>query len=242
VHRLTFASVSEAGRRERNEDKLRVSRDGVRWVAVLADGAGGHRDGALASRRAVDCIEHVLRDADSFDAATLTHALLVAHANVQADAPSADRMLTTAVVLWIDEREGLALWSHVGDSRLYRVRGGQVDLMTRDDSVVQRMVDAGLLTPAQARVHPQRHHLMSALGIDDEVEPHTLPEAHVLQPGDAYLLCSDGWWGPVGAAGIAASRVGCDSATTWLDTMQRDIDAREEADQDNFSAIAVWVG
>ncbi len=242
---IAAASRSEVGQRKTNEDKVRVCRDGARWVAVLADGAGGHRGGAEASRRAVDALEAALCDEDAeFSPAALTAAVLAAHDDVQAAQDAShglSRMHSTVVVLWIDLDRQSALWSHVGDSRLYRVRQGVVTALTSDDSVVQRMVDAGLITAAQAESHPQKNQLIAALGIEEGVEPHTVAAPHGLLEGDAFLLCSDGWWGAVDEGSITAALARSTSPDDWLATMQLLIEAVAAPRQDNFSAIAVWV-
>jgi PPM family protein phosphatase len=242
---IAAASRSEVGQRKSNEDKVRVCREGSRWVAVLADGAGGHRGGAEASRRAVDALEAALCDGDAeFSPAALTAAVLAAHDDVQAAQEAShglSRMHSTVVVLWIDLDRQSALWSHVGDSRLYRVRRGVVTALTSDDSVVQRMVDAGLITAAQAESHPQKNQLIAALGIEDGIEPHTIAAPAALLEGDAFLLCSDGWWDTFDLAGLAASLVRSSGPEEWLALMQQAIEARALPRQDNFSAIAVWV-
>jgi len=242
---IAAASRSELGQRKSNEDKVRICREGARWVAVLADGAGGHRGGAEASRRAVAALEAALCDeAAEFDAAVLTAAVLAAHQDVQSaqdEAHGVARMHSTVVVLWIDVERESALWSHVGDSRLYRVRNGAAAALTSDDSIVQRMVDAGLITTEQAESHPQKNQLISALGIEEGVEPHTVAAPERVRDGDSFLLCSDGWWDAFGEAEIAASLARAASPDDWLASMQRDIEARAVPRQDNFSAVAVWV-
>jgi serine/threonine protein phosphatase PrpC len=146
-------------------------------------------------------------------------------------------MHSTVVVLWIDLRRANALWSHVGDSRLYRVRDGVAVLLTSDDSVVQRMVDAGLMSAEQAGTHPQKNQLLAALGVEDDVEPHTASAA--LRDGDAFLLCSDGWWDALDAAAIADDLARSDGPHDWLEAMHERIRARAAPRQDNFSAIAL---
>ena len=84
--------------------------------------------------------------------------------------------------------------------------------------------------------------LVAALGIDDEVEPHTVAQAVPLEPGDAFLLCSDGWWGALDEAVILRSLSDADTPEEWLDGMQQRIEAQAAPRQDNFSAIAAWVG
>jgi PPM family protein phosphatase len=243
---ITMATRSEVGRRKGNEDDLRCGGHDMLWYAVLADGAGGHEHGAEASRRAVTHIEDSLADGPPpFTPEHLTRSVRAAHAELQGRQPGTQglqRMHTTVVVLWLDARTERALWSHVGDSRLYRLRHGQVDVVTRDDSVVQRMVDGGLLRQDEARTHPQKNQLIAALGVDDAVDPHTVPQPVALDDGDAFLLCSDGWWEPLSDSDIAQASADADTVQDWLDAMQRQIENRASPQQDNFSAIAVWVG
>jgi len=244
VLEIATATCSERGQRDSNEDLVRVARLGSRCLAILADGAGGHEGGAEASRRAVQGVEAALAGAGiEFGAPALTRAVRAAHAQVQhaqRHAEALGRMHSTVVTLWIDAQRAAVLWSHVGDSRLYRARHGIVELLTADDSVVQRMVDAGLLTPQQAEVHPQKNQLIAALGVEDELHPHTLERPAALEEGDAFLLCSDGWWGALDDADVAQALEEADTPADWLGRMRRRIEARDRPKQDNFSAIAVW--
>jgi len=243
---ITIATCSERGQRDSNEDDLRTGHSGSAWYAVLADGAGGHEHGAEASRRVVSYLEEALQSAGpDFTPEHLTQAVQSAHAELQREQENAQgqrRMHSTVVALWIDAMTDRALWSHVGDSRLYRLRYGEVDLVTSDDSVVQRMVEGGLLTPQQAREHPMKNQLIAALGMQDGVEPNTVTQAIELEDGDVFLLCSDGWWGDLDDADIAQSLIHASSPQEWLDAMRYRVEACAAPSQDNFSAIAVWVG
>lgn len=242
---IAAAIRSERGQRAGNEDQACVCRRSPQWLGVLADGAGGHQGGEEASRRAVDHLSRALyQEPAPFDAASLTRAVVAAHHHVRAGqdgGSNLDRMHTTVVVLWIDAASGSCLWTHVGDSRLYLVRRGVLRQLTADDSVVQRMVEAGVLTPQEALVHPYRNQLLAALGIAGEVEPHTANAAVDLQAGDAFLLCTDGWWGSLEESEVLAGLAGADTPEEWLAAMQRRIEARAQPGQDNFSAIAAWV-
>jgi len=244
---ISCATCSDAGARERNEDDLRCGRVGDVWYAVVADGAGGHSRGAEASRRAVLQLESRLQDPDAVDTpAGLTGAVRAAHAEVldgqPAEAPHAQRMMTTVVALRLDAARGEALWSHVGDSRLYRFRQGRVDFVTRDDSVAQRMFDAGLLSSEQLRGHPYRNQLVAALGMPDTLEPHTPASADAVHEGDAYLLCTDGWWATLDDRDLPETLNNADDPKHWLHLMRERILGRGLPRQDNFSAIALWVG
>lgn len=244
--RIQIASCSESGARSHNEDDLRhgVARNGT--FAVLADGAGGHSRGAEAAQRAVQRIAGMLcDDAMAYSPANLTQTVYLAHAELQnhqdSNLPEA-RMHCTVVVLWIDAAATHALWTHVGDSRLYRIRHGRTDVVTIDDSVVQRLLQAGVISAEQLHTHPQKNQLISALGIEGEVEPHTVVRPVELMEGDAFLLCSDGWWDHFDAQALASTLARALTPRDWLDAMSAHIRAQRKPRQDNFSAIAVWAG
>ena len=242
---ISIAACSECGQRAGNEDALRVGGAGSTQYAVLSDGAGGHERGAEASRRVVEHIEAALGLTQSaFAGEFLTQALLSAHVALQRHQMGAQgrrRMHATVVALWIDTRHDRCVWSHVGDSRLYRLRYGAVDLVTADDSVVQRMLEGGILTLQQALDHPMKNRLLAAVGMQDGLEPHTLVQPVPLDDGDAFLLCTDGWWGALTDAQIVATLTDADTPQGWLDAMCELILAQAAPRQDNFSAIAVWV-
>ena len=246
--RITLASRSAPGARPYNEDDLEYGTLGGGWFAVLADGAGGHTDGAIASDLVVCSAVQALAQragAGSLAPADLGEVLLLAHDALcqrQIGLQGQQRMLSTLVLLWIDTQPLHAFWAHVGDSRLYLLRQGRVEAVTCDDSVVQRLVEAGLLDAEQAREHPQRHQLIAALGDDEPVEPHICPAAVALREGDAFLLCSDGWYDAMAPGDIEATLARAHSAEAWLVAMDARVRERQVPNQDNFSAIAVWVG
>lgn len=242
--KIRVAASSEQGRRANNEDAVLARENGPGWYAVLADGAGGHSHGAEAARRAVHRMQQQLGDATlPWRPELLTDAVLAAHDDVRdgIDPDGRDRMHTTLVALCVDAQRRFALWTHVGDSRLYRLRDGRIDTITRDDSVVQRLIDAGLITPEQAEEHPHKNHLVAALGIEDDLEPHT-SAVEPLRDGDVFLLCSDGWWGSAGDVAIPDTLRFAADPDEWLSAMQLVIESRGLPNQDNFSAIALWVG
>ena len=244
--RLRIASCTEPGARDGNEDDLRHGSSALGHYAVLADGAGGHARGEEASHLAVECIERGLCERTAqFSPEWLTAVVRQAHALLHQQHSGARpeaSMHTTVVVLWIDADVEKALWTHVGDSRLYRCRHGRGELLTQDDSVVQRMVLAGLISAEQSRKHPQKNHLVAALGIEGEIAPHTVARAVHLLDGDAYLLCSDGWWDHFEPDDLVEALSRARSPEDWLQDMRAQVQAHAQPQQDNFSAIAVWVG
>ena len=236
------------GAREHNEDCVGVDHIGGHWCMVMSDGAGGHRDGALASRLVVDRILAGFRSRPPIDGPDLGELMLDAHDGVIAAQRArgvtdrAGAMHATAVVLLVDAAKRSALWGHVGDSRLYLLREGSASALTRDDSVLQWMVDAGFWQPGQLQAHPQRNQLMAALGADEGIEPHVSEHPFELHEGDAFLLCSDGWWSSVTDREIERHHIPAATPDDWLDTMVGCVTARADPRQDNFSAIGCWIG
>lgn len=188
---VEYAWRTDIGRvRARNEDSVAV--DAAAGLLVVADGMGGHNAGDVASRMAVDGVLAAMqRDAADEEPQRLLAALRHANDAIY-DAAGEDYersgMGTTVVAAWLRPTGVLA--AHVGDSRLYRLRGGAIEPLTRDHTQVQDLVDRGILTPAQARVSGRRNMLSRALGTYREVEIDCA--AHPCAPGDVYLLCSDG--------------------------------------------------
>lgn len=241
---IRLASNSNVGARDDNQDDLRCGiTDGTAY-AVLSDGAGGHRDGSLASDIVVRCVTMRLQTARDLspqqmhDAVYDAHEMLLHH---QRGVNDGEHMHATLVALWIDAQRGLALWSHVGDSRLYLLRDRRIHHVTRDDTVVHQLLDAGLLTVEAAATHPLKHHLAVAMGVSGEFKPHTLERPFALQPGDALLLCSDGWWDSMESEDVEGTLASAAHPQAWLDAMAARIRGAQRPQQDNYSAIAVTV-
>lgn len=247
---VQLAILSRPGGREYNEDACGHWHSDDHLCCVVADGAGGHGGGEVASRLAVRHILEQVADAPLATGDEVRDLLFDTNATVRthrADAPAQREMHTTVVGLFIDLREGRAIWGHAGDSRLYLFRDGQMLAHTRDHSVVQALVDAGLLTPEQTRTHPRRSELQSALGTEPE---HLLVSVSsrpwTLRAGDAFLLCTDGLWEFVDEAAMCASLNRAADPPAWLAQLERIVTERArtagKASHDNFSAIAVLVG
>ena len=197
---LEIATATNSGMvRSHNEDS--IAADGEAGLAVLADGMGGYNAGEVASGIAVELIKSEMKKAlagkkpeelngQSAEQLITEHSTRANAAIYQAaqSQPQYSGMGTTLVVaLWHDNHVSVG---HVGDSRLYRLRDGVLEQVTRDHSLLQEQIDSGMITKEQAR-HSQNKNLVTrAVGIDPEVETevHTYP----VQPGDIFLLCSDG--------------------------------------------------
>lgn len=185
---LRYAARSDRGLvRSNNEDSVYA---GARLLA-LADGMGGHAAGEVASQLMISALAPLDDDEPGGDLlGTLEDAMVAGNETIAeqvADDPELDGMGTTlTAILFAGSKLGLI---HVGDSRGYLRRDGQLTRITKDDTFVQTLVDEGRITAEQAHTHPQRSLIMKAL-TGHEVEPTlTLREA---KTGDVYMLCSDG--------------------------------------------------
>ena len=190
-------------RRRRNEDALLVAPE--RRLFAVADGMGGHAAGDVASALAIATLDAALARAPSprIGAAALarrlraafaaSHQALLAHGQA---VPECLGMGTTLTALAALASEDACVIAHVGDSRAYQVRTGELRQLTRDHTWVQEQVDLGMLSPAQAASHPYSSILLRVLGGGAEPGPADTCGA-VCQPGDLFLLCTDGLCGVI---------------------------------------------
>src|SRR6266480_2041475 len=175
----------------------RESHPGGRLL-VVADGMGGHRGGATASRIAGETVKAQYLGSEEHDiAAALRDALARANARIFTEAqanPDLRGMGTTTSALVV--RNNNAWFAHVGDSRIYLIRDGAIKQLTEDHSLVASMVREGLLTSTEAENHPRRNVLQRSMGVGEEVEI-DVRGPFDLQVGDVFILCSDGLHGVV---------------------------------------------
>ena len=186
--------------RSGNEDSFAVDANAERGLFVVADGMGGHAAGEVASEMAVQILQRELadlRDVESEPAgerlmSALKRANKAIHDRTIAEVDK-QGMGTTVSVLVIAGRKYLI--GQVGDSRVYLLRDGALRQLTKDHSYVQEQVDAGFLTPEQARYHPYSNVITRCVGASPEVEPDIyIGEVRV---GDLFLVASDGLTGMV---------------------------------------------
>ena len=193
--KFVVAGKSDVGQaRKNNEDNFGV--DEKLGLCVVCDGLGGHASGEVASKMAVDLIlAHVRASSRGGDAPPstkeLVEAVKLANEAIREAAehyPQDAGMGTTVVAAWLAKDQ--AMVAHVGDSRLYRMRGGALEQKTADHSLVAEQVRKGVLTPAQAEVATNKNILTRALGMPEGAQVDA--QLVDLKGGDALLLCSDG--------------------------------------------------
>ncbi len=198
---LSVAAGTDVGRiRAGNEDSLYADADQERGLFIVADGMGGHAAGEVASEMAVQIVARDLTDVRDVaaDASGLRMAEALKAANraiYERTIEEADKqgMGTTASCLMMGQ--GRYLIGHIGDSRVYLLRDGTFRQVTKDHSYVQEQVDAGFLTPEQARYHPYSNVITRCVGANAAVEADVL--SGEIQKGDVFLVASDGLTGMV---------------------------------------------
>ena len=203
---------------------------------------GGHAAGEVASEMAVDIVSHDLSDLNDLEApdahAKIARALRDANRAVyERTRTERDKlgMGSTVSALLLSETKFVV--AHVGDSRIYLVRDGQMSQLTKDHSLVQEQVDAGLLTPEQARRHPQSNVITRCIGMADEIEPDVFDgEARV---GDAFLLASDGLTGMVDDRRIQQLLMSKAKPERIVDALIQE--ANVNGGNDNITAVVVRV-
>lgn len=227
--RLHIGASTHVGRvRKGNEDSYMADEP----LFAVADGMGGHQGGEVASKLALD----TLRKAT--DGVALAQAVQDANKAVFERAgrdPGLAGMGTTLTAFLV-EGDTLRL-AHVGDSRAYLMRDGELQRITTDHTVVEGLVEKGELTPQEASIHPQRSILTRAIGVDGEVQ---VDQASIQpHPGDRLLLCSDGLTGMIEEADIQRILEEHEDPQAAADAL---VDAANEAGgQDNITAVIIDV-
>lgn len=239
-----IAELSKIGGRKVNEDAIDHWCTSDLTCCVLSDGLGGHYGGNVASQLVISSIgeRFIQQPRCSIDEVRLL--LNIAdnaigqeqHRNI-----TLKNMRATAVLLIIDTINTVAVWGHIGDSRLYCFRNGKIIFQTRDHSISQNMIEAGYLKPMELRSSPTRNQLYAALGNGDTSEVDILPKEFPILYGDVFLMCSDGLWEYIEECEMESMLDFASTALEWLGAMEKKVLTRGiSTSQDNYSAIAIW--
>lgn len=235
---LIYGASHRGQRREANEDSYAYQLLQHGLIAVVADGVGGHPGGAFASALATEQILQAAAQASA--SAPLPEQLLAtcSQANTalrqaQQTHSGYEQMATTVVALLARGPQAALL--HAGDSRCYRWRHQRLSLLTRDHTLAEQMVEDGTIAPSDIARTPYQHILTRGLGLGNTLQ-HSLIEFD-LEPGDLYLLCSDGLSKPLSDAEIAAALAHHQPEAAAAEAL---IDAANQAGgPDNISVILI---
>lgn len=225
---IDTAKYSCAGGHEINEDScLSLPETGI---FIVADGLGGHTDGEKASMAAIDYFERSCRG--GYTDEEITRLLEEANNEVL---NKGDGGKTTVAAAFTEN--GRFVYANVGDSRVYYFRGGKIIAATKDHSVCQASVDMGMMRPEDIRGNEDRSRLLKVLGAEKELNIKKRYQPIEVQNGDAFLVCSDGFWEYVFETEMEADLLKSDSAEVWLKYMLKRHILRAENKGDNYTAI-----
>lgn len=236
------AEISLLGDREENQDRVKVvTADGV-TLLIAIDGMGGHANGARAAALAVETIEKAFLEQvhPIFDPQGFLHLVIgFAHAAVVelgSEHSVETRPRATCALCLI--QDGAAYWGHIGDSRIYHLRGPGVVERSRDHSHVEVLLYDGAITREELATHPMRNYVECCLGGDAALPRMSITGKKSLEKGDVLLVCSDGFWSPLEEAqlaGLGAANGSLDNALTTLGQLATKLAAPHS---DNTSAAA----
>lgn len=239
---IQFNKMTNAGGRPKNEDSVFAGNFGNGLYGFcVADGLGGHGKGEAASSGAVKAFaeecekggesEIILKN--SFEKAQIFI--------INEQKRTGSDMKTTMVSLII--KDGNASWGHIGDSRLYYFSGGKLIKKTLDHSVPQMLVTIGEIKEKDIRHHEDRNRLLKVIGTEWTSPQYSTDETGMpIKRGDAFLLCSDGFWEWIKETHMLSALCRSPDADGWLKMMEkRLIESTRNKENDNYSAITIKV-
>ncbi|VTU38912.1 PP2C family protein-serine/threonine phosphatase [Variovorax sp. PBL-E5] len=241
---IEIVTLTKQGGRPYNEDVFGQWNDGRFVACLVADGAGGHGGGDVAAATVRGSVLAGFAAGPSLGGDALRLLLEQANRDVvarQAEGGKLAAMRSTVVLAAIDLHDHLLAWAHSGDSRAYLFRAGALVSRTVDHSLVQQLVDGGMIDEEGARLHPQRNMLLSALGSVDEMPEISVAAPMALEVGDVVLLCSDGIWEPLGDECLRETLQASRNPSQWVEQIDAQIKARAKPGHDNYTAVALWL-
>ena len=204
---IEYAKVSALGDRQDNQDRAAVVVSEEAALLLVFDGMGGHSDGAVAAETGLKVVQDLFVESKQpiFDPQGFLYmALSRAHdevVRVGAGVAVDFRPRATCAVCLV--QEGGAFWAHIGDSRIYQVRDGQVLGRSRDHSHVEVLIQEGAISEEEAQDHPMRNFVECCIGGDAPVPDMSITNRRQLESGDVLLACSDGLWSGLSDADMA---------------------------------------
>ena len=245
---IEYAKVSAVGDRQDNQDRAAVVVAENAVLMLVFDGMGGHSDGARAAETGLKVVQDMftaidlpILDPQGF----LYTALATAHdevVRIGADLAVDFRPRATCAICLI--QDGGSFWAHVGDSRIYLLRGGQLVTRSRDHSHVEVLIQEGAITEEEALDHPMRNFVECCIGGDAPVPDMSIAPRKPLHPGDVLLACSDGLWSGVSDKEIAEMTFeDHDSLAEALKTISLKALTKNSPYSDNTTGTALrWIG
>jgi serine/threonine protein phosphatase PrpC len=246
--RIEHAELSLIGDREDNQDRVAVAAEEKAAFLIVIDGMGGHSDGNRAADTALKSLLDSFRQTPlpMFDPIGFLH-LSLSRAHDEVAKLGKNQSIDTrprATIAVCLVQEGAAYWAHVGDSRVYHIRGGKILQRTRDHSHVELLLREGKITEEEIPNHPMRNFVECCLGGDPAIPEMTLSPRQRLAPGDVLLLCTDGIWANLRDPDIAAFfRDEGQDLRAWLEALgRRAVQASAPFSDNSTAAVLRWLG
>jgi serine/threonine protein phosphatase PrpC len=241
---VEIVALTRQGGRDYNEDVYGHWNDGQFVACLVADGAGGHGGGDVASGIARSSVLDAYALHPTLDTQSMRAFVEQANRDVvarQGEKSALAHMRTTLVLAAVDIEQQQLSWVHCGDSRAYLFRDGELLARTTDHSLVQEMLAGGMIADDEAaRLHPTRNVLLAALGSVDEPLEVSAQGPMAMLAGDVLLLCSDGLWEPLGDAMLMATLKLSPSPASWLELLEQRVKALAKPGHDNYTALTLW--
>lgn len=240
---VVFSQLSERGERDINEDSIGFVQIGPDIVLlILADGLGGHGRGEEASAFITEKSAEVFRSHYN-DENCLARCFEVSQEGLmqkqQKEGAQSD-LKSTLVLLYINQCK--VRWGHIGDSRLYHFMNGRLMEQTADHSVPQMLVASGEIELKDIRHHPDRNRLVRVMGTEWDTPRYQLSPERDEKVGQAFLLCSDGFWENIEEDQMESCLIHSDSPGEWLEKMEKIVLRNGKGtNMDNYSAVAAFV-
>jgi serine/threonine protein phosphatase PrpC len=242
---LETAKVSLTGHRAENQDRVDVVSQGPSVLMIVVDGMGGHAEGAKASEAIVSHLSRSFREAGQpvlDPQGFLIAALSAAHDKVVslgAGIPVEQRPRATCAVCLVQDDN--LYCAHIGDSRIYQLRGKSVLHRSRDHSHVELLLHEGLIEEDEIRNHPMRNFVECCLGGDEPLPDMSIAPRRQLANGDVVVLCSDGLWSGTTDAALTSLVDPATALDQALQAVARDAVERNAPNSDNTTAAALRI-
>ena len=245
---IRYSYRCDKGGREQNQDSVLCVSKGDAYLFSVADGLGGYEDSALASFIVHETLNELFLEEfgedkkGSIEDGFLESSVSICQkmlTDIKKD-KNVQGSYTTLVILLISGNK--ARWCHVGDSRLYYLKDGHIAEKTLDHSVPQMLFKAGMIKENEIRGHPDRSKLLRAFGRDDKEVEADFSDIYEMVPGDAFLLCTDGFWEYVTENEIEDAFETFEEPEDRMTAMETSVrDAGLRARTDNYTAVCVSV-
>lgn len=240
---LTYKMFSDKGERPVNEDSVGAVGNETHVCFALADGLGGHGGGDVASNLVTECALQVFQSRAEVSESCMCQCFEEGQQALLAEQSRRGHRneMKSTLTLWMTDGQSVR-YGYIGDSRIYHFVNGRYVKRTMDHSVPQMLVAAGEITEDQIRGHADRNRLLRVMGTDWDKPKYVISEAFPLQCGEAFLLCSDGFWEWIEETQMEQCLAQSEDAADWLDRMCLEVERNgRNKNMDNYSAVCIRI-